>query len=962
MFSNLDNNIKQDYNDPVPSIKDFNNWYDTFDQKSSQNNGLDSLLLFNNEAVPQFVRNILKRKYASNDEHINQARLFLERTAVYIAKNLYNEYEGLVNILPDLFDPNQPFYQKYGFPKVENLDKAMTFKVVLDENFKNSIEVGNCLDCLNENNEWEIALVEELSPTHTEIHIFWMTSEKREWISFESGAHRIAPFSTKVKGLAVEDSTSGTTFISNENIDPKTAAISENQHNDFNLIEDSWKFHVDIGDLIDVKDPFGVWYQAVIIDSKQIEVKALNNATVEDIATINAMVISDNDIAADSNIPENEEDNNNKRVKIDHSSDNDINSPTHLIADITLNDIEIITNEINSSESLIDSTVDDSMIDVVDSNVSIPETKYFKVTVRIAYIGFPERNDEWIDVDSDLFLPNILPRLSGMSLPEIRQTPVEMIEASLKAIECLCVATLGRCEISGSCYDISYDAISKTGYVGLRNFGCTCYMNGLLQILYMIPEFRDTITNIPIISKYFPDTEDMRNDYIYQLQRLFLNLKYSKQKSYSPDDWVYCYKDETNNQPVNTSDQQDAQEFFQVLIDRLQNNYNKVYYKKDNNDNNLFLNNIIGVKVCDQMIKVSSDNTTTQSSPNHVTDNSIKERTESFVCLSVDVKGSKGLQDSLNKYIQGEYINEFQWDNENGTSDRVTIMKRQCISDLSNVLIFHLKRFELNFDTFLREKVNDFFPFPKILDMYPYTREGIMHNNEENSNCYPASFYQYELGGIVVHTGTADSGHYFSYIKDDSSRWYEFNDSIVKDFSESSIESECFGGKHTSHEYNKATDSFYKNDIPNPKSAYMLIYHRIQPIHESSKGASGDVNKSSDETIKESSAIENNVVDNQLDFMSVDNGEESKQYESLGSMDDEILISIYESMRQRIRINAQLDNYMPEDAFIEPEITSDFIGPKQENIDEPVPLNDVLLTLKDGMTDEEIARALSLEN
>mmetsp|Transcript_22757 Transcript_22757/g.20670 ORF Transcript_22757/g.20670 Transcript_22757/m.20670 type:complete len:210 (-) Transcript_22757:58-687(-) len=63
-----------------------------------------------------------------------------------------------------------------------------------------------------------------------------------------------------------------------------------------------------------------------------------------------------------------------------------------------------------------------------------------------------------------------------------------------------------------------------------------------------------------------------------------------------------------------------------------------------------------------------------------------------------------------------------------------------------------------------------------------------------------------------------------------------------------------------------------------------------------------------------------------------------------------------------LSVNAQPDNYMPVDAFIEPEISPEFIGPKQENSDSSVPMNDVLFTLKDGMTDEEIARALSLEN
>lgn len=47
--------------------------------------------------------------------------------------------------------------------------------------------------------------------------------------------------------------------------------------------------------------------------------------------------------------------------------------------------------------------------------------------------------------------------------------------------------------------------------------------------------------------------------------------------------------------------------------------------------------------------------------------------------------------------------------------------------------------------------------------------------------------------------GIADSGHYYSYIKDRQStgeyKWMEFNDNIVKSFDPKDIPNEAFGGE-----------------------------------------------------------------------------------------------------------------------------------------------------------------------
>ena len=64
--------------------------------------------------------------------------------------------------------------------------------------------------------------------------------------------------------------------------------------------------------------------------------------------------------------------------------------------------------------------------------------------------------------------------------------------------------------------------------------------------------------------------------------------------------------------------------------------------------------------------------------------------------------------------------------------------------------------------------------------------------------------YEYELIGVTVHTGTADGGHYYSFIRDrlnksdmGQDKWYLFNDAEVKQFDPCQLASECFGGEMT---------------------------------------------------------------------------------------------------------------------------------------------------------------------
>jgi ubiquitin carboxyl-terminal hydrolase 34 len=101
------------------------------------------------------------------------------------------------------------------------------------------------------------------------------------------------------------------------------------------------------------------------------------------------------------------------------------------------------------------------------------------------------------------------------------------------------------------------------GYVGLKNMGATCYMNSLIQQLFMIPEFRYGILSAPDRS------QDKEESLLYQLQAIFVYLQESEKKFYDPKPFCKSYK--PDGQPVNPSVQMDVDEFFNMLFDKLEN-------------------------------------------------------------------------------------------------------------------------------------------------------------------------------------------------------------------------------------------------------------------------------------------------------------------------------------------------------------------------------------------------------
>lgn len=100
----------------------------------------------------------------------------------------------------------------------------------------------------------------------------------------------------------------------------------------------------------------------------------------------------------------------------------------------------------------------------------------------------------------------------------------------------------------------------------------------------------------------------------------------------------------------------------------------------------------------------------------------------------------------------------------------------------------------------------------------PYTAEYLSGNKLAEPDLF-------ELVGILVHTGTAESGHYYSYIRERPSSmsresWLEFNDEMVTAWDPNTMEHCTFGG----------TDYPPDMESSKPYSAYMLFYQRASTL------------------------------------------------------------------------------------------------------------------------------------
>eukprot|EP00890_Picochlorum_soloecismus_P003755 jgi/Picsp_1/4380/NSC_01886-R1_ubiquitin carboxyl-terminal hydrolase 26-like len=278
--------------------------------------------------------------------------------------------------------------------------------------------------------------------------------------------------------------------------------------------------------------------------------------------------------------------------------------------------------------------------------------------------------------------------------------------------------------------------------VGLCNLGNTCYISSVLQCLFWIKEFRNSVFSASML-------ELQHNDVIQSLRNIFVKMHYGPVQRVDPADLISALR-------LDHSVQQDGQEFMKLFLSLLERAFENTPALKD---------------VISSLFRGKSGYQTRCLTCNELSSGSY--RFDDFSELEIPIKGFKSLSDSFKSLLTAEILegdNQYFCDNCNAKRDA---SRQLLVKDLPPILCLSLQRFVFDMKKMDRVKATDKFTFPIELDASLIAGkqggEGLM----------------YDLEGILLHKGSgARHGHYVAHVSindEDSSRheWWRFDDTEV---------------------------------------------------------------------------------------------------------------------------------------------------------------------------------------
>jgi ubiquitin carboxyl-terminal hydrolase 7 len=323
--------------------------------------------------------------------------------------------------------------------------------------------------------------------------------------------------------------------------------------------------------------------------------------------------------------------------------------------------------------------------------------------------------------------------------------------------------------------------IDKTSLLskGLINLGNTCYLNAQLECAFHIPKVRHLILSPPLVPSSSSPSDDSNSAALLSLQSVFRQM--SQISSSATNTRNFCLA-----LGINPYEQQDAQEFWKLLLPELN---------------------------CGPLTNLYRGEYDTYIS---ALDGSGRERIrrEIFMDLSLDVSNFDHVMDSLeDMFTSGEILSVEEgngWRPERGAEEVVDAIKGNKLKKegLPNILQLHLMRFRHDWQSGLVSKINDRFVFAKVLDLEKVCNAAKGGDTVDIGN--GKDDFLYDLQSVIVHAGEYGSGHYYAYVRPDVRRdeWFRYDDDRVTQVTFQEVQDDAFGGhvlKGGSNQHKKTT-------------------------------------------------------------------------------------------------------------------------------------------------------------
>ncbi|CAM4449393.1 unnamed protein product [Lepidochelys olivacea] len=323
----------------------------------------------------------------------------------------------------------------------------------------------------------------------------------------------------------------------------------------------------------------------------------------------------------------------------------------------------------------------------------------------------------------------------------------------------------------------------NNGAIGLYNMGQSCCLNSLLQVFFMNTHFTMILRRIRVPVGHAEQKESVP----YQMLLLLEQMQRSKQRAVYPQELVLCLT--VHNLKLFV--QYDAAHLFLSLWNLVKNQIT---------DRQLAdrLTTLYTIWVQEYLVcqKCSFE---TRRDSNMVT--------LPLPMFNAHSQRLKTLEDSLHCFFQPEQLTDNNMCLCEQCERKTPSLQGMRLTCLPQTLTLHLKRFCYRKYSWT-QKISYSLPFPQSLDFNQILTQEQFHPDAKEK-----ADWQYDLFGVVAHSGLASFGHYCAYIRSlTEGRWYCFNDSSVCQVSWDDVKC-TYGNSH-----------FHWGE-----TAYLLVYMRKNP-------------------------------------------------------------------------------------------------------------------------------------